>query len=182
VNVTYDGMEHCMDPATPVVALIEALRDEDWQIRFAAAVALGDRRESVAVESLLEALQGEDRAPLYSQRTELAGIPAGSPDGHAPAFPPGTTEETRSAWARRGRVKQAVCYALGEIGLVDLRVLGFLQRYATDQGEDYMVRAAANKALGRLPHPSNRPVLEQAAADPEWCTQTEGRKALAALT
>ena len=181
MNAAYDGMERCMDPATSVAALIKALRDEDWQTRFAAAVALGDRRERSAVESLLEALQCEDRAPLYSQRTELDGIPAGSPEGHAPTFPPGTTDATRSAWARRGRIKQAICFALGEIGVVNARVLEFLQRYATDQGEDYMVRAAANKALGRLPHPSNRPALERAAADPEWCTQTEARKALAAF-
>lgn len=181
MKTSYDAMEQCMSRSAPVDVLLAALQGEDWQARFTAAVALGDRRERAAVGAMIEVLTAEDPAPLYTQQADLGGIPAGSPHGRAPVFPPGTPEATRTAWARRGRIKQAICLALGEIGVADPRALEFLHRYATDQGEDYAVRAAANKALGLLKHPSSRPVLERAVTDPEWCTQTEARKALAAL-
>ena len=179
MNTPYDGMERCMDAATPVATLIATLDNPDWQIRFAAIVALGDRRDRLAVGPLAALLRHENSEPLYSQRDEVGGgIPAGSPQGRTPTFPPGTSEATQAAWARRGRLKQAACLALGAIGLAEPAVLDLLHRYAVDQAEDYAVRAAANKALGLLGHASSRPVLERAVADPEWCTRTEAAKAL----
>jgi HEAT repeat protein len=161
--------------------LLERLRDSDWRVRFAAAVALGERRASAAVEPLLELLTAEDAAPLYGQKQELGGTPAGCHQAPTPEFPPGTDTATRDAWARRGRLKQAACLALGAIGKATPEVLARLHRYVTDQGEDYPVRAASAKALGLFRQAASRPHLERATADPEWCTMTEARKALAAL-
>lgn len=179
MNAVYDAMERCLAPATPAAELIAGLQSADWQIRFAAAVALGDRREREAVGPLAAVLEQENAAALYTQQADLGGIPAGSPDGHAPVFPAGTTPAIVAAWARRGRLKQAACLALGEIGVATPAVLALLHRYAVDQGEDYAVRAAANKALGKLGQPASRPVLERSVDDPEWCTRTEAAKALA---
>ena len=90
----------------------------------------------------------------------------------------GTSAATRAAWERRGRIKQAACLALGCIGQPEPRVLECLHRYATDQGQDYAVRAAACKALGLIHSPLSRPIVEQATADLEWCTKTEAQKAV----
>jgi HEAT repeat protein len=182
VNDSYHGMERCLDLATPLAAVIVALDNPDWQVRLAAIVALGDRRDPSSLGSLVALLAHENKEPLYSQQADLGGIPAGSPHGHTPRFPEGTPEATQTAWARRGRLKQAACLALGQIGVADRSALELLHRYAIDQAEDYAVRAAANKALGQLRHPSSRPVLEGAIADPEWCTRTEAVKALEHLT
>ena len=92
--------------------------------------------------------------------------------------PANTPEETRLAWKRRGRIKQAICLAWGSIGQSDERVLEVLHRCATDTGEDAAVRAAASKALGQVGSTSSRPSLERAAQDQEWCTRTEARQAL----
>jgi len=126
-------------------------------------------------------LAAEDAAPLYTQQADLGGAPAGSPDERELAFPPGTTGATRAAWERRGRLKQAVCLALGAIAVTDQRALDALHRHATDQREDYPVRAAAAKALGQLHSPASRAALTLATQDPEWCTATEARQALAGL-
>jgi HEAT repeat protein len=99
----------------------------------------------------------------------------------AGALPTGLDEATAAAWQRRGRVKQALCLAIGATRNADPEALRRLQRYATDQREDCAVRAAACKALGQLGPPGSRSTLEQAARDGEWCTATEAAKALAAL-
>lgn len=184
-NSSFLELETCARLATGTDAesaaqLRQRLGHEDWRVRYAAAVALGDRREATAVADLLATLDIEDAAPLYSQKDEIAGAHAGSNETLGLLLPPGVTTATLDAWRRRGRIKQAVCLALGEIGSAAAPALPRLQRYATDQHEDYAVRAAACKALGLIKSPASRPCLDQAVNDPEWCTKTEARKALAA--
>jgi HEAT repeat protein len=182
---TYALLESCAvlgqaRDAASLVTLRDCLAHPNWRVRYAAAVALGDRRDAAAVPALLAMLAGEDAAPLYTQRGDLASAPAGASMPVQLQVPPGVTEETLEAWRRRGRLKQAACLALGAIGAAALPALPVLQRYAVDQGEDYAVRAAACHALGQLGAPASLPVLHQAAQDGEWCTRTEARKALAA--
>ena len=162
--------------------LVSRLRHEDWRVRYAAAIALGERRSVAAVPDLVALLGEEDEAPLYSQKEELAGLPAGcnrTPQGRVPA---GVPPDTAEAWRRRGRVKQAVCLALGLIGAAAApAALPALHRYATDQAEDYPVRAASCKALAQIADPSSLAVLTEATKDPEWCTATEARKGAQSL-
>jgi len=181
MNERFERMERCLRPETTVEELIGALRDADWNVRLAAVVGLEERHDPRAIEPLLEVLRVENAAPIYSQQYDFCGAGAGWTHVEAPRFPENTTDELRAAWRRRGRIKQAVCYALGAIGRADERALEFLHRYVTDQNEDYGIRAAAGKALGALRHPSSRPYLERATEDSEWCTKTEAKKALAAL-
>jgi len=50
---------------------LHALQSPDWRVRYAAAVALGDRRDPQAITGLLAALRLEDVAPLYSQNSAV---------------------------------------------------------------------------------------------------------------
>lgn len=160
---------------------LQSLQSPDWRVRYAAAVALGDRRDPPAIAGLLAALRLEDAAPLYSQKEELGGTPAGANFAPRITFPPGTTPAIQDAWQRRGRLKQAICLALGQIGQAEPTVLAMLHRYVGNVEEDYTVRAAAAKALGQLRSPLSRPFLEKGAQDEEFCARTEARKALAQL-
>jgi HEAT repeat protein len=165
-----------------LTALRARLRHPEWQVRYAAAIALGDRRDPSVIPELLALLAEEDAAPLYTQEGDLvAGTPAGSNAGVSTSALTAIDAETLAAWARRGRIKQAVSWTLAEIGVATPEILTVLQRYAIDQHEDYAVRAAACRALGLLADPSSLPVLEQACDDGEWCTATEAQKACARL-
>ena len=173
--------------------LLDALRHDDWRVRYAAAVALGFRprgeiavamgfRPSAeAIAPLMEAVDREDAAPLFSQAGELGEIPAGANTPYSITFPDGATEETIEAWRRRGRLKQAVILTLGRIGLPDPGVLQRLHRYALDQAQDYSVRAAANKALGQIADPSSLPIVRQAMNDEETCTVMEATRSAAII-
>ena len=156
------------------------LADPDWRVRYASIGAIEDLADAQAIPALLALLSAEDAEPLYGQRGHTWGIGAGEPRGRV-QLPADLPEATRRAWERRGRLKQAACFALGAIGRADPAVLAALHRYAVDAAEDYLVRAAANHALGCIASPASRAVLKQATRDEEWCTATEARKALRQL-
>ena len=183
MTTPYELMDQCADIAlredtAGVPTLLASLAHDDWRVRYAAAIALGDLRAPDAVQPLLAALAIEDASPLYTQPELPAGGSAGSPGGIAPQFPAGTTPDQIEAWRRRGRLKQAICIALGEIGNGSPGVLAALHRYAVDGGEDYLVRASACKALGQIGSPTSREVLSAASKDEEWCTSKEATKGL----
>lgn len=165
--------------------LMERTRHADWRVRLSAVVALGDRADAGALPALLEVLRQEDAAPLYTQVSHLAGAPAGAtmlaPVNFGPEITAGLTPEIKECWRRRGRLKQAVCWALAAIGAQAAPAVATLCRYAIDKQEDYAVRAAACLALGKIGDASARATLELATRDDEWCTKTEAGKALAAL-
>ncbi len=167
--------------ATGLSDLVGALADPDWRVRYAAIVALGDLGDPQAAKPLLALLQAEAREPLFTQPPLEGSGHAGTTEEFAVAFPEGTTETTKEAWRRRGRLLQAGCLALANLGTPTAVALELLHDFATDQKRDYMVRAAACKVLGQIACPESLPVLEQATRDEEWCTATEARKALAAI-
>jgi HEAT repeat protein len=137
--------------------------------------------EPQGAEPLLALLRAETREPLFSQPPLEGGGNAGATLVYPVAFPADTTEATKEAWRRRGRLLQAGCLALANLGAPTAPLLELLHDFATDQKRDYMVRAAACKALGQLACPESLPVLEQATQDEEWCTACEARKAVAAI-
>ncbi|MGB2976078.1 MAG: HEAT repeat domain-containing protein, partial [Phycisphaerae bacterium] len=155
--------------ASKLSDLVGALGDPDWRVRYAALVALGDLGDPRVVEPLLALLRAEASEPLFTQPPLEGGLPAD------------TTEATKEAWRRRGRLLQAGCLALANLGAPTAPLLELLHDFATDQTRDYMVRAAACKALGQLACPESLPVVEQAARDEEWCTACEARKAVAVI-
>jgi HEAT repeat protein len=180
-------MESCLELAekgdrAALPVLLERLRHADWRVRYAAAVALGDLHDPAAVPGLIEALQLEDTAPLYTQKEEYGSMHAGANGELHLNLPAHLSEDTFEAWRRRGRIKQAVCLALGEMKALADAARPWLERYAVDQGEDPNVRAAACKALGLIGNPQSLPILKQATQDQEWCTEKEATKAVAALS
>jgi HEAT repeat protein len=168
------------DPAA-LPMLLAALADADWHVRYAAAVALGDLRDARALNGLLALLEAEDAAPLYTQPEDYGGLHAGSPEATVSRLPAETPPATAEAWRRRGRVKQAACFAIAAIAAGTPAIRACLERYTADEGEDYMVRAAAARALGVIGTAKSCPALEAAAQFHEFCTKTEAAKALARL-
>jgi len=168
-------MERCAELApdsgdASLTELLAALDHSRWEVRYAAAIALGDRRDACAVPHLVQILVSEDAAGIYGQ-------PKLTWDESGPVFPAGTTEAEKAAWSRRWRLKQAAIVSLGEIGVPDAEALRLLRSYSLNQDEDYAVRAAANHALGLLADAASLETLAAAKSDPEFCARTEARKA-----
>ena len=160
-------------------ALHEALLDPEWPVRLAAVLALEDLRNPESVDHLLDLLEQEGDAPIYTQQGELVHV--GAAQVSTPALDPllgNASQVIADAWARRGRVRQAICLALGAIGIATPKVILALGGCAISALEDYPVRAAAARSLGRLGSPDALPFLLKAADDPEWCTRTEAQKSL----
>ena len=181
----FEKIESCQRSGTVVrsaalATLTELLADADWRVRYAAVIAAGDLRAVELVPRLVSVLRDEDVAPLYAQPGDLSGGPAGA-NTPMKAKLDAADPVTLDAWRRRGRIKQAVLWALADIGHSSAEVRAFLHRYAVDQKEDYAVRAAACRALGVLGDASSVGVLEQAATDGDWCTNCEAKKSLRAL-
>ncbi len=180
----FEKMEECAAAGASanvdsLIVIRESLRHPNWRVRYAAAVAAGDRRDRETLGTLVDILTQEDAAPLYSQKEIKHAESAASSTGAVSLiFPEGTYEAEKEAWRRRGRLKQAVCTAIGSIGETYPEAMEFLHRYAVDQNEDYAVRAAACKALGRIASADSESVLQQAVSDEEFCTRTEAVKAL----
>ena len=172
---------HKGDPDS-IEELIDALHDPNWEVRYAAAIALGDigSRSSRALPALIALLAQEDAAPIYSQVNEIYGGPAGS-NIPMPAKGHDVDPVTLECWRRRGRIKQAVIWTLAQIGQSSPEILSYLNRYAIDQKEDYSVRAAACRALQFLGDEGSKLVLEKASGDDEWCTSCEAKKSLKVL-
>ena len=186
MNTVFEKMEFCaagvtMQDESVFTQTLALLEDENWRVRYAAAVALGDRRDPRAVGALIQTLRRENEAPLFTQPKLEGSLAAGSNLPFAIAFPEGTTEAVKEAWRRRGRVIQAACLALGNIGEATPEVLELLHDHATGQSRDYVVRAAACKALTQIAAPESLTVLEKAAADEETCTKWEAKKGIKAI-
>ena len=150
--------------------LLAALEHTRWEVRYAAAIALGDRRDARAIPALLQVLSSEDDAGIYGQPKLIW-------DESGPIFPAGTTESDKDAWSRRWRLKQAAIIALGQIREPDPLLLNLLRRYAVDQDEEYGIRAASCRTLGLIPDAGSLEALVIAKGDPEFCARTEAHKA-----
>jgi HEAT repeat protein len=165
----------------------EALAHPDWNVRFAAAVAAGRSRDASALAGLAALLAEEAGRPLYTQppvHYEGSGDATEIAEQVRPlvaSFPVEPDPETREAWRRRGRLKQAALYAVADIAIADPGLVATACRMAADGGEDYPVRMAACRCLGRIGGRECLPVLEAAAALDEWCTAVEARKAIEAI-
>jgi HEAT repeat protein len=169
---TFLAMDAFWRPDTPLTALTEVLKSDNWQVQQAVCTAIGDRGEAEALPAIADLLDAQDALGVYACPDEWDFDAAGS-------------ESERETWRCRFRVKQAALLAIGGCvarhgaGVVSDALREHIERYAVSQDEDYPVRAAACDLLGAIGHPASRPILERAATDGEWCTATAASKALA---
>jgi HEAT repeat protein len=120
-----------------IPALIQALQDEDRDVRQAAAEALGQIGDPQAIPALIQALQDEDRDVRQAAAEALGQI--GDPQA-IPAL-------IQALQDKEGWVRRAAAQALGEIG--DRQAIPDLIQALQDEDSD--VRQAAAWALLKLP-------------------------------
>ncbi|RAP74596.1 HEAT repeat domain-containing protein [Paenibacillus montanisoli] len=182
----YEQMEACFTCSSDELKRLAV--DPEWRVRFAAAVAIGERQDADYIDALEEMLAIEDARPLFTQPvTEFVGV-----DGDTSlaeqvkpfqvVFPVPADEATQEAWKTRGRVKQAVLFAIYSIGEANERLIDKLHGYIQDANQDATVKAAAVRALGKVGGPSSLPYCKEAAAYDEWCTRVEAVKAMGVLS
>jgi len=129
-------------PDTPLTALTEALKSDNWQVQQAVCAAIGDRGEGEALPAIADLLDAQDALGVYACPDEWDFDSAGS-------------ESERETWRCRFRVKQAALLAIGGCvarhgaAVVRDALREHIERYAVSQDEDYPVRTAACDLLSR---------------------------------
>lgn len=185
MNRTYHQME-AVFAASPEHLQTVAL-DLDWRIRYAAAVAIGFKKDKSLLLLLQQMLDIEAKRPLYSQpKTEFIGVEGDTSLAEqitpfTVVFPYEVDADTQEAWKCRGRVKQAILFAIYEIGEAHRSMIEQIEHLVMDEQEDAPVRAAAVRALGRVGNSTSLACCEYAATIDEWCTRVEAIKAIGAL-
>lgn len=165
----------------------EAASHEDWRIRYAAAIAIARYPDARWLTVLHQMLIIESQRPLYTQ--PVVNFSHGTGDTRmAEQIGPLTVmfdhpydESTKDAWRCRGRVRQAVLFAVAVIGHASPELLEMMHAFLADPHEDFAVKAATARALGAIGDPASVPFLHIALAFDEWCTNREAAKALARI-
>lgn len=161
---------------------------EDWRVRYAAAVAIGETKDAKWLDVLWNMLKYEDTRNLYTQ-PPVAGFENSSDDTRMAEhlvpikeiFDKDYPEDIREDWRCRGRVKQACIFAIRDIGKASDDLLAYLHAILQRPGEDYAVCAATALCLGYVGHMGSIPYLEKSLKIDEWCVQTESKKAIRRL-
>lgn len=183
---TYSLMELAFSSPS---ALEELADHPDWRVRYAAAEAMGETRDPAWLPALTALFAREEQRALYSQPpahfSRAGGLPQIDDTRIAEMIGPldftfdePPAPETLEDWRCRGRVKQAVLFAVYEIGQAGEDLLALIHAVLARPHEDYPVKAAAARALGRVGTAESIASLHIAEGIDEWCTQTEARKAL----
>ncbi len=118
-----------------VPPLVAALRDRQYPVRQAAALALGDVGDHRAVPSLVAALQDEQMAVRQAAAASLSKLP----DRQA------TLPLLIALYDADSRVRRMAAIALGKIG--DPRALADLERVAAEGGELGTLAAEAQSKI-----------------------------------
>ncbi len=161
---------------------------EDWRVRYACAVAMGESGSPAWLPHLHEMLLAENRRQLYSQPRVLGFVDSYDDTRMAEQlirteaiFDRDYPEDLKEDWRCRGRVRQACLFAVHSIGSAAPATVAEIHRVLADPDEDKTVRAAGAMALARVGDRTSIPLLEQALQIDEWCLNMEARKALAAI-
>lgn len=162
--------------------------DADWRVRYAAAVAIGRAGDPRRLPLLSRMLEIEDARPLYRQppaRFINSSDDTRMAEQIGPIeviFDQPYDEFHLEAWRCRGRVRQAILFAVAELGATDAGLRVRLEDLLRDPAEDYPVKAAAARALAAVGDAASLPALEAARQIDEWCTQVEAAKAIRSIT
>lgn len=167
-------------------SLAEGAAHADWRVRYAAALAMGERADAQWLPVLLAMMKFEETRDLYSQ-PRVVGYEGSYDDTRmAEQLQPirviwdqAYSQRQLDDWRCRGRVMQACLFAVEAIGQVDEQLLQFLH-VLLNHG-DSAVKAAAARVLIRVGTRDSLPFLRAALSVDEWCLQTEARKAIARI-
>jgi len=171
------------DPAS----IPDAAQHPDWEVRYTAAVAIEALADPAWLPTVLAMWRRELARPDYARASVRFVEHVGDTRNAemigplTAVFPADTDDATRAAWACRGRVRQALAFAIAAIGQCDDVLRELLHDRLRDVDEDYPVKAAVARALARVGAAGSIAPLQMALAMDEWCTHTEAALALAAL-
>jgi HEAT repeat protein len=182
----YDLMEQVLTDAD---ALERHATHHDWRVRYAAAVAMGESGDPRWLPQLGELLAMEDGRDLYGQPRVLGFTNSFDDTRMAEQliateaiFDQEYPEDRMDAWRCRGRVRQAALLAVDAIGTATPELIQLIHDVLEDPDEDFSVKAAGAKALGRVGDALSLPALERALEFDEWCLQVEAHKAIDSLS
>jgi HEAT repeat protein len=184
------------DSAGP--ALFAALKDEQLDVRLAAAQALVQMQRSIAVVPILRALALPGRWPLQRVSELLVGfgeraiaplrqLLLNRADGLPPAALAVAINVLGLLGARQAAMQVAgwLDHADPEIRVAAAKALGGMQEPDTVpalvkalRDETWEVRGMAAKSLGRLHDPGTIPALDRALADRAWSVRYNAAHAL----
>ncbi len=161
-----------------VARLAEILKSDNWQVRMAAAVALGERREKGARKALLKCFASEFDEEIFENKKEycwfVRGVSDDFTDGRTPVSP---DDEPRrfAAWSRRWRLKGQIARALGRIGGpgVEEAILDSIK-----DGQDFHYYVCVCQALRDCGTEKSLPALKRFLKFEEWCTQRYAEDAI----
>ncbi len=157
------------DPGLPLPLLLRLLKqDPEFDVRAAAAAALGDLKQAQVLPDLLEAYQAEPE--WLAQFSIIAAL---GELGNLDAF------EILAQALRGGNelIRTAAAAALGD--LADPRAIPVLESRLTDP--DWQLRYRITLALARIGGEATRPGLTQLASDPVEQVATQAQQALTTL-
>lgn len=155
--------------------LCDLLKDERWQVRCAAALSLGRRRERASVPALIEALREDmvqENYPPMAQNgdaSDLQGRPVDFADPVA-----------QNHFVKRWRFVMCCAIALGQIG--DPAAAPVLCEILDRKVDFYPALANAALALGRIGDSSALPSLENYRDYYEVNTRARAREAITRIT
>jgi hypothetical protein len=175
------AMRWAFDTVAPADALIALLGHEHWQVRMAAAITLGQRREASARAALLALLQEERDEELFENTHEYFWfVHPQSPEFVGDNYLLRREDDPRKfdAWSRRWRLKGQVARALGRIGGpgVEEALLASL----TDR-QDFHYYVCVCHALADCGTVQALPRLRRLLDYDEWCTQCAAKDAINAI-
>lgn len=179
-----------MERALTEPSVMAALgRHPHWRVRYAAAIGMGETGDPAWLNDLRAIMAMEEERDLYGQ-PQVQEFIGGFDDTRAAELLAATeavwetppTPEQYDAWQCRGRVRQACILAVAAIGQADDAWRELLHRVLRDPWDDFVVKAAAAKALQRVGTRDSLPHLEFAVTLDEWCLSLESRKAITLLT
>jgi hypothetical protein len=169
------GVQTC---ALPI--FIALLKDDDWQVRMAAALALGIRKDKSARDGLIELFLSEKDELIYENRKELIWFVHKNDEASIERldnipFNPQEQPEWFAAWSRRWRLKGHCANALGYIGGEDVEKLLI---ESVKDGQDFQYYVCVCKALRSCGTALSLPLLYKFLEFNEVCTQKFAQDAI----
>jgi len=151
-----------------ILALLEALKSEDFEVVRYAKEALDSLGTPASVPNLIECLGSENEEVRLRVAKALGRLKARS------SIPGLIKVLSNEKWS----VRRSAVEALGEMG-DPVAVSPLSDAYKSEK--DWDIRWRIAEALGKIGHPGAIPVLREALSDSDWVVREKAREALVKL-